>query len=106
MSSATSTILSYHGYGCVKGRSFLEFHSAPGRVPHPLQRDADGELRRTTSASALDGIAHRLWSILAKHGPRSACWRMGRGICRPGSTRPCDRISRYRAVLARTREDR
>ena len=38
---------------------------------HPLQRDAEGELRRTTSASALDGIAHRLQSILAKHGPRS-----------------------------------
>jgi hypothetical protein len=42
-----------------------------------LQRDTDGELRRTTSAGAHDGIAHRLQSILAKRRPRSVAIHNG-----------------------------
>ncbi|RPH54910.1 MAG: hypothetical protein EHM84_00675 [Lysobacterales bacterium] len=47
-----------------------EFHSDPGRVLHPRSAIRMASCR-TTSASALDGVAHRLQSILAKHGPRS-----------------------------------
>ena len=32
----------YHGYSCVKGRNFHEFHADPRRVLRPLQRDATG----------------------------------------------------------------
>jgi len=61
----------YHGYSCVKGRNFHEFHADPGRVLHPLQRDASGRLQPTTMDAALDGVAAGLSRILAAHGPRS-----------------------------------
>ncbi len=32
----------YHGYSCVKGRNYHEFHYDPQRVLHPLRRDATG----------------------------------------------------------------
>jgi len=61
----------YHGYSCVKGRNFHEFHYDPRRVLHPLRRDASGELQPVGLETALSGIAADLQRILAQHGPRS-----------------------------------
>ncbi|MEJ8567890.1 molybdopterin-containing oxidoreductase family protein [Elongatibacter sediminis] len=61
----------YHGYTCIKGRNFHEFHYAPNRVLHPLARGSDGELQPLPLDEALDGIAGRLSAIIAEHGPRS-----------------------------------
>jgi anaerobic selenocysteine-containing dehydrogenase len=61
----------YHGYSCVKGRNFHEFHADPRRVLRPLQRDDTGALQPVGMDVALDGIARRLQRVLAAHGPRS-----------------------------------
>ena len=61
----------YHGYSCVKGRNFHEFHYDPDRVLHPLRRDAAGLLQPVGLDTALTGIADELKRILAQHGPRS-----------------------------------
>ena len=61
----------YHGYSCVKGRNFHQFHYDPNRVLHPLRRDATGSLQPVGLAAALTGIAADLQRILAQHGPRS-----------------------------------
>ena len=61
----------YHGYSCVKGRNFHEFHADPRRVLRPLQRDDTGALQPVGMDVALDGIARRLERVLAEHGPRS-----------------------------------
>ena len=61
----------YHGYSCVKGRNYHEFHRDPGRVLHPLQRDGAGQLQRVSADAAFTGIAARLTQIVARHGPRA-----------------------------------
>ena len=61
----------YHGYSCVKGRNYHEFHRDPGRVLHPLQRDEAGQLQRVAADAALTGIAAKLTQIVARHGPRA-----------------------------------
>jgi len=61
----------YHGYSCVKGRNFHEFHADPRRVLRPLQRDAAGQLQAIALPAALDGIAQRLAQLVAAHGPRA-----------------------------------
>ena len=61
----------YHGYSCVKGRNYHEFHRDPGRVLHPLQRDDAGQLQRVSVDAAFTGIASRLTEIVARHGPRA-----------------------------------
>ena len=52
----------YHGYSCVKGRNYHEFHRDPRRVLHPLRRDASGELQPVAPAPHLPDIAARLRS--------------------------------------------
>ena len=61
----------YHGYSCVKGRNYHEFHYDPQRVLHPLRRDAGGALQTIGLEAALTGIATDLQRILSQHGPRS-----------------------------------
>ena len=61
----------YHGYSCVKGRNYHEFHADPARVLHPLRRDGSGALQRVSIDDALSGIAAELQRILAAHGPRA-----------------------------------
>ena len=61
----------YHGYSCVKGRNFHEFHRDPARVQRPLRRTSDGTLEPVDSATALAGIARHLQRLLDRHGPRS-----------------------------------
>ena len=61
----------YHGYSCVKGRNYHEFHYHPGRILHPLQRGPDGAFHPVQSRVALAGIAATLSRIIALHGPRA-----------------------------------
>jgi len=67
----------YHGYSCVKGRNFHQFHYDPARVLHPLQRDASGALQPVAHPAALAGIGRALARILAAHGPRSVAMYSG-----------------------------
>jgi anaerobic selenocysteine-containing dehydrogenase len=67
----------YHGYSCVKGRNFHEFHYDPRRVLHPLQRQADGSLQRVALDTALGGIAAELGRIRDEHGPRAVAMYSG-----------------------------
>ena len=67
----------YHGYSCVKGRNFHEFHYDPRRVLHPLQRTADGSLQPIALEAALGGIAGELQGIISRHGPRSVAMYSG-----------------------------
>ncbi len=67
----------YHGYSCVKGRNFHEFHYDPRRVLHPLQRAADGSLQPVALEAALGGIAGELQGIINRHGPRSVAMYSG-----------------------------
>ena len=68
----------YHGYSCVKGRNFHQFHYDPARVLHPLRRGAG---RRASNRSrhrvALEGVGQALSRILAAHGPRSVAMYSG-----------------------------
>ncbi len=67
----------YHGYSCVKGRNYHEFHRDPGRVLHPLRRDPSGQLQRVTPAAAFAGIAGEVGRIVADHGPRAVAMYAG-----------------------------
>jgi anaerobic selenocysteine-containing dehydrogenase len=67
----------YHGYSCVKGRNYHEFHRDPGRVLHPLRRDPSGRLQRVAPDAAFAGIAAELGRIVATHGPRSVAMYAG-----------------------------
>ena len=61
----------YHGYSCVKGRNYHEFHTDPGRVLQPLHRTAGGGLQPVSTDVALTAIAGELARIIAAHGPRA-----------------------------------
>ncbi len=67
----------YHGYSCVKGRNFHEFHYDQRRVLHPLQRAADGSLQPVALEAALSGIAGELQGIINRHGPRAVAMYSG-----------------------------
>ncbi|MBT8078444.1 MAG: molybdopterin-dependent oxidoreductase, partial [Gammaproteobacteria bacterium] len=67
----------YHGYSCIKGRNFHEFHYSPDRVRHPLKRTADGKRQTVPASQAFDEIAARLADIIDKHGPRSVAMYTG-----------------------------
>ncbi len=67
----------YHGYSCVKGRNYHEFHRDPGRVLHPLQPRRAGQLQRVAPAAAFAGIAGEVGRIVAAHGPRAVAMYAG-----------------------------
>lgn len=67
----------YHGYSCIKGRNFHEWHYSDSRITAPMRRTAAGELKETTLDAAYDGIADKLKSIIAEHGPRSVAMYSG-----------------------------
>ena len=67
----------YHGYSCIKGRNYHEWHSAEDRVLKPLRRTPGGELEAVALDSALDDIAATLQSIIRRHGPRSVAMYSG-----------------------------
>lgn len=67
----------YHGYSCVKGRNFHEFHYSPERVLRPLKKSASGALEGVSAAQAFDEIAAKLAAIIDRHGPRSVAMYTG-----------------------------
>ncbi|MSX15507.1 MAG: molybdopterin-dependent oxidoreductase, partial [Actinobacteria bacterium] len=69
----------FEGYTCIKGRQLADQHNAPDRLRAPLKRNADGTFSETTSAAALDDIASRVQSIIAKYGPRAVASYTGTG---------------------------
>ena len=58
----------YHGYSCVKGRNFHEFHYSPERVTRPVRRCADGTFAPVSLDRALSDIGDRLSAIIEQHG--------------------------------------
>jgi anaerobic selenocysteine-containing dehydrogenase len=69
----------FEGYTCIKGRQLADQHNAPDRLRAPLQRNTDGTFSETTSVAALDDIASRVQSIIAKYGPRAVATYTGTG---------------------------
>lgn len=61
----------YGGYTCVKGRQMLEQIYHPQRLERSQKRLPDGSFTAIDSQTAMDEIADRLQTILAKYGPRS-----------------------------------
>lgn len=67
----------YHGYSCVKGRNFHEWHYSESRITSPLKRTAAGDFERVELDAAFDGVAEKLRSIVAANGPRSVAMYSG-----------------------------
>ena len=67
----------YHGYSCVKGRNFHEFHYSPERVTQPVRRTAAGTFSPVSLDQALGEIGDRLAAIIEEHGPRSVAMYSG-----------------------------
>lgn len=67
----------YHGYSCIKGRSFHHFHQDPARLLRPLRRDATGTLQPVDSAMALGESGAALARVRERHGPRSIAMYSG-----------------------------
>lgn len=67
----------YHGYSCVKGRNFHEFHYSPERITHPMKRQADGSFAPLGLDTTLNEIGQKLQDIMQQHGPRSVAMYSG-----------------------------
>ena len=67
----------YHGYSCVKGRNFNEFHSSPDRILRPQRRNAEGKFDDANLPQVTDEIADKLQAIIRQHGPRSVAMYSG-----------------------------
>lgn len=57
------------GYACFKGLRAVDQHNGPGRLLHPLKRQADGSFAPIPMAQALDEIAVKLRVLIDAHGP-------------------------------------
>jgi anaerobic selenocysteine-containing dehydrogenase len=67
----------YHGYSCVKGRNFHEFHYSQERVTQPLKRTSEGGHKAIPASQAFDEIAARLTGIVEQHGSRAVAMYTG-----------------------------
>jgi len=67
----------YHGYSCIKGRNFHNFHYSPDRITHPLKRGEDGNFTPVSLDRSLDEIAEKLRQIIEQHGSRSVAMYSG-----------------------------
>jgi anaerobic selenocysteine-containing dehydrogenase len=67
----------YHGYSCVKGRNFHNFHYSPERITQPLKKTDDGSFAPVSLDKSLDEIAAKLHQIIEKHGSRSVAMYSG-----------------------------
>ncbi len=67
----------YHGYSCIKGRNFHNWHTSDERLQTPLLRGANGELEATSLNSTLDKVANSLQDIIKANGPRSVAMYSG-----------------------------
>ncbi|MFL6606434.1 MAG: molybdopterin-dependent oxidoreductase [Steroidobacteraceae bacterium] len=59
------------GYACIKGLHLHDAHNSPERLLHPLKRQADGSFVRIALEEALDEIAGKLRTLLARGEPDS-----------------------------------
>lgn len=67
-----------NGYACFKGLQTAEAHHGAGRLLRPLKRMDDGSFVEIGSEQALDEIADKLRTIIARHGPDAvATWTGG-----------------------------
>ena len=71
----------YEGYTCPKGRALPEHHNGPSRLLSSRKRGPDGTYAPISSDDAMDEIAQRVQSIIARHGPRSVALYWGTGLC-------------------------
>lgn len=69
----------FDGYTCPKGRALPEQHNDARRLLHSVQRQADGSFANIESGAAVDQIAARVSSILARHGTRAVATYSGTG---------------------------
>lgn len=67
----------YHGYSCVKGRNFHNFHYDTGRILKPLARNSEGVLASVSSGTAINAIAAQVNRIINKYGPRAVAMYSG-----------------------------
>jgi anaerobic selenocysteine-containing dehydrogenase len=67
----------YHGYSCVKGRNFHEWHRSKSRITSPLARNASGNFENIELDDALTSVTEKLQSILGTYGPRSVAMYSG-----------------------------
>ena len=78
-----ATASPYVGYMCPKGLAAIDLHNGlEQRVLTSLQRQVDGGYTAISAEAALDEIAAKLSSLLAKHGPRSLAVYHGTGAYR------------------------
>lgn len=61
----------YGGYTCLKGRELAAVHNHKDRLRSSLKRLPDGRYQEISSEQAMDEIAARLSTIIARHGPRA-----------------------------------
>lgn len=66
-----------HGWACNKGIATFDIHHDPDRLSHPLERAADGSMRRVSWDAAMAGIAARLHAIRERHGDWSTAVYIG-----------------------------
>lgn len=59
------------GYVCFKGLQAEEAHHGPARLTRPLKRQPDGSFAEIDSEQALDEIADKLRTIVARGGPEA-----------------------------------
>ncbi len=67
----------FGGYTCIKGRQLVEAHYSPERLLSSQKRGDDGVFHSIAIEKALDEIADKLKSIIAKHGPHSVAINAG-----------------------------
>jgi anaerobic selenocysteine-containing dehydrogenase len=73
----------YGGYMCVKGRASVDFHNgAENRLVNSVKLMASGEFAKLPASRALDEIAAKLSTVVARHGPRSIAFFHGTGAYR------------------------
>jgi len=59
------------GYLCVKGKELIAQHDHPERLRGALKRTSDGAFEAIASEGAMDEVARKLESLIARHGPSS-----------------------------------
>ncbi len=67
----------YHGYSCIKGRNFHEWHYSDRRLQTAMSRSTDGTLQPIASSDAFDSVAAKLSAIIDAHGPRAVAMYSG-----------------------------
>ena len=67
----------YHGYSCIKGRNYHEWHYSDSRIKRPLRLTRSGNFEEVELDTAFNDVAAKLQSIVAANGPRSVAMYSG-----------------------------